>query len=93
MRTDIAEMLSALKRSGQPPDQRIHQALLELQALQGEKGRWSPGASCPASLPGPFEKRHDEAARWITLRAASVLLHYAEAATLPRRFPQKPSHL
>jgi hypothetical protein len=91
MRTDIAEMLSALRRSGQPADPRMRQALLELQALQGDKGRWSPGASCPVSL--PLREGHAETARWITLRASSVLLHYAEAADLPRRFPQKPSHL
>jgi hypothetical protein len=91
LRTDIAEMLCALRHCNHPYDPRMQPALCSLQAMQVDGGRWLRSVGPPASLPlGRAMQGSGNESRWLTLRAASVLLHYAEAAGLPRRFPMRP---
>jgi hypothetical protein len=91
LRTDIAEMLSVLRRCNHPYDPRMRPALSKLQVVQVDGGRWLRSVDAPDSLPlGGARQPAGKESRWLTLRAASVLLHYAEAAGLPRLFPMPP---
>jgi hypothetical protein len=91
LRTDVVEILWVLRRCHHAYDPRMQTALLNLQALQGDGGRWSRRVELPSSLPlGGTRPETGKESRWLTLRATSVLLYYAEAASLPRRFPRKP---
>lgn len=85
-RTDGCEALWALARADAGLDSKIIPALSALQEQQIEGGRWcretaTPGALLSGEI-GP--------SRWLTLRAAVALLHYAVEAKLPRMYPQKP---
>ena len=90
-RTDAAEALSVLARAGATLDPEIVAALSRLQGLQGDGGRWPRGVEVPESLPVGGRPRTGEASKWITLAAATAILHYAVEAGLPRMFPQRPS--
>lgn len=90
-RTDLAEMLAALARSGAPWDPRLGTALGRLQELQDAAGRWPRRRSVPRSLPvGEWTPAIGEPSGWVTLRAAAAVLRYAVDAGLPRLFPPKP---
>jgi hypothetical protein len=90
-RTDAAEALSVLARAGAALDPEIVAALSRLQGLQGDGGKWERGVDVPVSLPVGGRPKTGEPSKWITLAAATAILHYAVDAGLPRRFPQKPS--
>jgi len=92
-RTDLAEILWALARSGVPYDDRMADPLLRLQRAQMSGGRWPRRYLVPRSLPlepSPGLKV-GEASRWITLRATVAMHAYAVEAGLPRLFPTRPN--
>ncbi len=90
-RTDVAEMLATLARSGAPWDPRLRPALGRLQEMQDGSGRWRRRRPVPRSLPvGEWSPAPGEPSRWVTLRAATAVLRYAVDAGLPRLFPPTP---
>jgi hypothetical protein len=91
-RTDLAEIVWALARERVPLVPEVGTAARRLQNLQLEGGRWRRTAPVPATLPiqPNARPRHGAPSRWITLRAALGILHYAVEAGLPRMFPAKP---
>ncbi len=89
-RTDAAEALSVLARAEGGLEPENAKALARLQELQDEEGRWARGVGVPESLPVGSRPATGEPSKWITLMAATAVLHYAVEAGLPRRFPQKP---
>ena len=82
-----------LARAGAGFDPVIAAALSRLQKLQGEGGRWARAVDVPQSLPVGVRPETGEPSKWITLEAATAILHYAVEAGLPRMFPQKPSRI
>lgn len=90
-RTDAAEALFTLARAGVGIGGELTGALLRLQELQGDGGRWARRIEVPMSLPIEQYPRVGEPSKWITLEAATAILHFAVKAGLPRIFPQKPS--
>jgi hypothetical protein len=90
-RTDAAESFAVLARAGAGWDPEMLPALVRLQGLQLEGGRWARDIGVPESLPIGRRPRAGEPSKWITLTAATAVLHYAVEAGLPRKFPQKPS--
>jgi len=94
-RTDLAEILWAMALAELPLEPAARPALRRLQQLQVEGGRWRRTAALPSSLPLAEDARPavDLPSRWVTLRAAVAILHYAAEADLPRHFPTKPSYL
>jgi len=90
-RTDAAEAFAVLARSGVSWDPVMLPALERLQQRQLDGGRWARDVEVPESLPIGEPPRAGVASKWITLEAATAVLHYAVEAGLPRRFPQKPS--
>lgn len=90
-RTDAAEALWALARARAELDASARSSLRALQDRQLEGGRWPRDLRVPAGLPVAGVSSPGQASRWLTLRAAVAVLHYAVAAQLPRMFPQKPS--
>ena len=91
-RTDLAEMLWALARSGYRFERWLGEPLARLQALQAEGGRWRRAYRTPHSLDVPQRDRGGLGlpSRWITLRSVVAMYAYAVEAGLPRLFPQKP---
>jgi hypothetical protein len=91
-RTDLAEVLWALARSGVPFEPRLAAPVARLQRLQGAGGRWPRRAPRQRSLPIPpsLRSRAGTPCRWVTLRAVVAINAYAVPARLPRRFPQPP---
>jgi hypothetical protein len=90
-RTDAAEALSVMARSGAGWEPTLRPALRRLQELQLDGGRWARGVEVSESLPIGRRPRVGEPSKWVTLHAAAAVLHYAVEAGLPRRFPEKPS--
>ncbi len=90
-RTDAAEALAVLARSGAALAPGAVAALSRLQEMQGEGGRWARGVDVPESLPVGSRLKTGEPSKWITLEAAAAVLHYAVDAKLPRMFPQRPT--
>lgn len=90
-RTDAAEACAVLARSGVDWEPEMLPALERLQHQQLDSGRWVRGIKVPETLPIGQRPRVDAPSKWITLAAASAILHYAVEAGLPRMFPQKPS--
>ncbi len=88
-RTDAAEGLHALARSGVSYDPRMRPALKTIQAAQDASARWRADAQSPRSLPSG-EEWSSRLSGWVTLRAVVALLRWAGEANLPRRFPAKP---
>ncbi|MDX2438700.1 MAG: hypothetical protein QNL88_16825, partial [Acidobacteriota bacterium] len=66
-------------------------ALVRLQGLQLEGGRWPRGVDVPESLPIGSRPLIGESSRWTSLAAATAVLYYAVEADLPRLYPQKPA--
>ncbi len=91
MRTDAAEILQVLARSAAPFREAWLPSLRRLQAGQDDRGRWSLGTALPASLGIIGESEPGHPSPWVTLRAATAVMHYAVEARLPRLFPSKPS--
>ncbi len=87
LRVDLAEMLSALARAGVAYDRRLRRALLKLQHMQDERGRWHTEVEAPRSLGLREEAAADD---WVTLHAVTAIARYGEEAELPRMFPEKP---
>lgn len=87
LRTDLAEMLSALAAARAPFDPRWRRCLKKLQHRQDPFGRWSRLAPVPRTLELPAP---DQPSRWVTLRATRAILAYAVAGELPRMFPYPP---
>jgi hypothetical protein len=65
-------------------------ALQVIQRKQRHGGRWRREVSVPASLPVDRRPRVGSPSRWVTLKSAVALMHYAVDAGLPRMYPQKP---
>ena len=91
MRTDAAEILQVLARSGTAVERSWLPSLLRLQAGQDEKGRWALGAAVPTSLGMVDCCTPGRPSPWVTLRAASAVMHYAVDGGLPRFYPSKPT--
>jgi len=87
-RTDSIEALWALARAGVPYDRVMAPALLRVQEMQDEWARWR--REVPAPEPAGGGRKAGDVSRWVTLRALVALRHYAEAAGLPRLFPERP---
>jgi hypothetical protein len=92
-RSDVAEIMWALAMATVPLSGWMIEPLRGLQRLQQEGGRWRRAVAVPSSLPLGGEHRPctGRPSRWITLRAAVALLHYAVDAGLPRLYPAKPT--
>jgi hypothetical protein len=90
-RTDLAEGLAALARSGVPLATEMVPALGRIQGLQLEGARWKRDVPVPTNLPVGNRLAAGEHSRWITLKCAAALLHYGVEAGLPRMYPQKPT--
>jgi len=91
LRTDPVEMLWALARAGTPYEASLRSPLGLVQRAADGNGRWRRGTPVPESLPLEHVDRPRVGApsRWITLRATVAVLRYAEAAGLPRLFPDR----
>lgn len=87
LRADLAEALAALARAGVPFDSRMKVALGRLQQLQDDRGRWLATAHPPRSLSLGADLAADG---WVTLHAVTAMARYAEAAGLPRMYPERP---
>jgi hypothetical protein len=86
--TDELEILWAMARAGGSSHDELRPALVLLQEAADAAGRWWRGCPPPASLPVPEAAEPGPGpSRWITLRAAVVLMAHAVEAELPRRFP------
>ncbi len=90
-RTDAAESFAVLARAGSGWDPEMFPALVRLQGLQLEGGRWPRGVDVPESLPIGSRPLIGESSRWTSLAAATAVLYYAVEADLPRLYPQKPA--
>jgi len=91
-RTDQAEILATLARSGWELETPMVEALRRLQNAQGDRGDWTTTEFGPAALPLPVQVRELPGSRspWVTLRAVVSVLRYGVEAGLPRRFPERP---
>jgi hypothetical protein len=89
-RTDLAEAFAALARCDVPLAPVMVPALKRIQNLQVEGARWNRDLPVPANLPVGNEMTPGAPSRWITLKCATALLHYAVEAELPRMYPAKP---
>ena len=90
-RTDLAEALWVLARSGAEVQPVMVPALARLQERQLDGGRWPRDLEVPAELAlGKWLPAVGEPSRWLTLKSAVAILHYAVPAGLPRMFPKKP---
>lgn len=89
MRTDAAEILQVLARSGIAFDAAWRRSLCRLQTGQDEKGRWLLGEVGPPSLGIRNDDELGRPSLWVTVRAATAVLHYAVEAGLPRLFPAR----
>jgi hypothetical protein len=92
-RTDLAEILSALARSDVSLRAQLIPALQILQRKQRDGGRWRREVSVPASLPAERRPQVGSPSRWVTLKSAVALMHYAVDAGLPRMYPKKPPEI
>jgi hypothetical protein len=88
-RTDAAESLHALARCGVGYDPRLRPALVRVQAAQDGQARWRAGTLPPRSLP-TGDGRPGRLSGWVTLRAVTALLRWADEAELRRRYPARP---
>lgn len=89
-RTDLAEILWALARAKHPLRTQMIPALESLQRKQRHGGRWRREVSVPVSLPIDRRPPVGSPSRWVTLKSAVALMHYAVEAGLPRMYPEKP---
>jgi hypothetical protein len=88
LRTDPLEALWVMGRAGVPFDAAMAPALGLVQASQDESARWQREVTSPDPAGGG--RSAGVVSQWVTLRALVALRHYAEAAALPRRFPERP---
>lgn len=86
LRTDTAEVFSALAASDAKWREEWRPALEGLQRMQGEKGRWRR----TSPLPGSLGVVASQPSKWITLASMKAILTYAVEAELPRLFPNPP---
>lgn len=89
-RTDLAELLSILARSDVPLAPEMIPALRRIQNAQLEGARWRRDVAVPSALPVGSGMAAGEPSRWLTLKCATALMHYAVDAKLPRMYPAKP---
>lgn len=86
LRTDTAEVFSALAAAEAQWREEWRPAVEELQRTQGEKGRWQRSSPLPNSL----GVEASQPSKWITLTSTRAILAYAVEAKLPRLFPNPP---
>jgi hypothetical protein len=89
-RSDLGEILWALAQTDVPLRDEMIPALQSLQQKQREGGRWHREVPVPTSLPVDGRPQVGSPSRWVTLKSAVALMHYAVEAGLPRMYPQKP---
>lgn len=70
---DILRALDYLREVGEPPDQRLAEAIEILRSKQGDDGRWRLDVVYPGAMPVDLGETVGEPSRWITLRALRVL--------------------
>ncbi len=89
-RTDAVEALWALARAGVGYDRRMRGALIEQQARQDDRGRWTLEITPPCAAVAGAEHK-GLPSRWVTLHMLVALRAYAVPAGLPRLFPSPES--
>jgi hypothetical protein len=87
LRTDLAEVFSAMAAAEVEWRDEWRPALERLQRMQGEKGRWRRISPIPESL----GVEATQPSKWITLKATRAVLAYAVDGKLPRLFPYPPN--
>ncbi len=89
--TDVIEACWALARATPSADQRMTAALVRVQEMQDDRGRWAalrtPSLSLP--LPVPDRPKPGTPDRFLTLEAVVALLRLAVPLGLPRVFPRR----
>lgn len=86
LRTDVAEVFSALAATEAKWREAWRPALEEMQRVQADRGRWRRSAPVPESL----GVESSQPSKWITLASTKAVLAYAVEAKLPRLFPYPP---
>jgi hypothetical protein len=89
-RTDEAEVLWSLAKSGTSIQPAMVPVFRRLQSRQSDGGKWRRTAPIPPSLGVVRAAQAGEPSRWVTLKCVTALMAYAVDAQLPRMYPQKP---
>ncbi len=70
---DVLRALDYFRSAGEPPDQRLEEAISLLRLKQQEDGRWLLENTHPGQVHFALEEADGQPSRWNTLRALRVL--------------------